>query len=396
MKQASKRRVALALVLTLALPFLSACAPAATTPQEEYLNAWYDETDFSGTETVEELYASALAEDTLVVYSITTRIYDVVASFEAEYPGLTVEVYDTRAEDLLITLQEAYDNEDWFCDVAICSDDNGAQSTELASIKMVNKYVPADIAPYLLPECNGVLLDFVAEAEQLFYNPTVYDSCPIDNWWALTTPEWEGKIYMNSPLRSLPAYATVHAVIERSDEMAALYEAYFGEPLDIPEGSCAGEIFWQRLVENGLQFTTSSNELVEIIGGDVPTNDGMAFMISSKIRRSSIGLNVAPAYGAAPCDGVYSANSVSIAGGSNSTATAKLFIRWLLGETDGTGAGLDPYQLEGTWSVRADVASGSEMELAEVDFWYNDKETVMQMEDSVLAFWATLQTEALS
>lgn len=126
MKQASKRRVALALVLTLALPFLSACAPAATTPQEEYLNAWYDETDFSGTETVEELYASALAEDTLVVYSITTRIYDVVASFEAEYPGLTVEVYDTRAEDLLITLQEAYDNEDWFCDVAICSDDNGA------------------------------------------------------------------------------------------------------------------------------------------------------------------------------------------------------------------------------------------------------------------------------
>lgn len=325
------------LCLLMTLVFLSACSGESLTSREEYLNAWYEETDFSGTETAEELYAAALEEDTLVVYSITTRIYDVVESFEAKYPGLTVEVYDTRAEDLLETLQEAYDKEDWFCDIVICSDDNGKQSTELVPIKMVNKYVPADIAPYILPECNGELLNFVAEAEQLFYNPTVYETCPIDNWWALTEPEWEGKIYMNSPLRSHPAYATVHAVIERSEEMAKLYEDYFGEALEIPEGSCAVEIFWEMLVANGLQFTTSSNELVEIIGGDVSTNDGMALMISSKIRRSAIGLNVTPAYGVAPCDGVYSANSVSIAGGSNSTATAKLFIRWLLGETEGTG-----------------------------------------------------------
>lgn len=381
------------LAMMLLCSLLTSCSSTTLSPQEEYLNAWYEETDFSGTETAEELYAAALQEDTLVVYSITTRIYDVVESFQAEYPGLTVEVYDTRAQDLLVTLQEAYDNQDWFCDIVICSDDNGQQSTELVPIKMVNKYVPADIEPYLLPECNDVLLNFVAEAEQFFYNPTVYESCPIDNWWALTEPEWEGKIYMNSPLRSHPAYATVHAVIERSDEMAALYEDYFGEPLDIPEGSCAGEIFWEQLVANGLQFTTSSNELVEIIGGDVPTNDGMALMISSKIRRSSIGLNVAPAYGVAPCDGVYSANSVSIAGGSDSTASAKLFIRWLLGETDGTGEGLEPYQLDGTWSVRTDVTSQSPMELEEANFWYNDKETVLAMEDDVLAFWETLQTE---
>ncbi|WP_409969850.1 hypothetical protein RFF05_08080 [Bengtsoniella intestinalis] len=382
------------MALILACACLTGCSTTATlSPQEEYLNAWYEETDFSGTETIAELYEAALQEDTLVVYSITTRIYDVVESFQAEYPGLTVEIYDTRAQDLLVTLQEAYDNEDWFCDIVICSDDNGQQSTELAAIKMVNKYVPVDIEPYILPQCNDVLLNFVIEAEQLFYNPTVYDSCPIDNWWALTEPEWEGKIYMNSPLRSHPAYATVHAVIERSDEMAELYEAYFGEPLDIPEGSCAGEIFWEMLVANGLQFTTSSNELVEIIGGDVPTNDGMAFMISSKIRRSSIGLDVTPAYGVAPCDGVYSANSISIAGGSDSTATAKLFIRWLLGETDGTGEGLEAYQTDGTWSVRTDVTSQSEMELDEIEFWDNDKETVLAMEDEVLAFWATLQTE---
>ncbi len=391
-----KRIAAASALFTAALVLLSltACTTTTVTAQEAFLNEWYEDTDFSGTETVDELYASALAEDTLVVYSITTRIYDVVETFEAEYPGLTVEVYDTRAEDLLLTLQEAYDNEDWFCDIVICSDDNGAQSTQLATIKMVNKYLPADIAPHLLPECNGVLLNFVVEAEQLFYNPTVYDSCPIDNWWALTEPEWEGKIYMNSPLRSLPAYATVHAVIDRSDEMAALYEDYFGEALEIPEGSCVGEIFWEMLVANGLQFTTSSNELVEIIGGDVPTNDGMAFMISSKIRRSSIGLNIEPAYGVAPCDGIYSANSVSIAGGSDSTATAKLFIRWLLGEADGTGAGLDPYQLDGTWSVRSDVVSAAPMELTEANFWYNEQETVLAMEDDILAFWETLQTDA--
>ncbi len=387
------RRCALVFVCATILASLSACDAGGASAQEEYLNTWYEETDFSGTETAEELYAAALEEDTLVVYSITTRIYDVADSFEAAYPGLTVEVYDTRAEDLLLTLQDAYDNQDWFCDIVICSDDNGVLSTELTPIKMVNQYLPTDIAPYLTEETDDDLLNFVIEAEQLFYNPTVYDSCPIDNWWALTDTAWEDKIYMNSPLRSLPAYATVHAVIEHSDEMALLYQEYYGEALEIPEGSCAGEIFWEMLVANGLQFTTSSNELVEIIGGDVPTNDGMAFMISSKIRRSSIGLNIAPATGIEPCDGVYSANSIMIAGGSDSTASAKLFIRWLLGEADGTGEGLDPYQLDGTWSVRTDVDSASEIALSEMDFWYNDKETVLAMEDEILAFWATLQTE---
>lgn len=54
-------------------------------------------------ETPEELYEAALKEDTLVVYSTTTRIYKVKESFEAAYPGLTVEVYDTRAHDMVET-----------------------------------------------------------------------------------------------------------------------------------------------------------------------------------------------------------------------------------------------------------------------------------------------------
>ncbi len=367
---------------------------ACSSQQQNKLSSWLEQANLSAQEDVKTLYDAALQEDTLVVYSTTTRIYDVKESFEEEYPGLTVEVYDTRAYDLVDILNSNYEQENCDIDIVICSDDTGILSTELLEKHIVNKYVPYDIEPFLYDYANTELLSFVGETEQLFYNPNIYDECPISNYWQLTESEWYGKVYMNSPLRSHPAYALVHAVIEKSDLMAEAYFDLYGEELHIPENSSAGEIFWQMMLENGLNFSTSSNELVEIVGNDNNTDGPLAFMISSKVRRSDIGLNVAAAYGIAPTDGVFTSNTVSIAGDAKNINTAKLFIRWLLGEADGTGEGLAPYIKEGTWPVRTDTAPYSSVPLDKGNYWYNDKITVSQMEEEIVEFWTELQASA--
>ena len=370
---------------------VSGCGKPAASESEQALQKWLEQADLNGQDTPEALYEAALKEDTLVVYSTTTRIYKVKESFEAAYPGLTVEVYDTRAHDMVASLLNSYETQDWNCDIVICSDDNANLTGKLLPRHMINKYVPYDIAPALRNGADEDLLYFVGEFEQLFYNTEVYQECPITNWWELTEPEWEGKIYMNSPLRSFPAYALVHSVIANSDKMAEAYEARYGQPLEVPEGSCAGKVFWERLVQNGIQFTTSSNELVELVGTPGQSDPPLAFMISSKTRRNDVGLQVGAAYGVSPCDGVYAPNSISIAGGAKNVNAAKLFIRWLLGEADGTGEGLKPYLLDGTWPVRTDVQTQSPVSLDEGSFWYNDKDDVAAREEEILEFWTGLQ-----
>ena len=385
----------LAILLTSALlACLFGCGgPAAPTAEQE-LAAWLEQARLDAQETPRQLYEAALREDTLVVYSTTTRIYQVKESFEAAYPGLTVEVYDTRAHDMVEALRLAYENREWNCDVIICSDDNGSLTQELLPLRIVNKYVPYDIAPALREEANRELLYFVGECEQLFYNAEVYDESPVKNWWELTEPQWRGKVYMNSPLRSFPAYALVHSVIANSDKMEQAFEARYGVPMQIPPGSSAGKVFWEKLVANGVHFTTSSNELVEVVGMPGQSDPPVAFMISSKTRRNEVGMQVAAAYGAAPCDGVYAPNSVSIAGGAKNVNAAKLFIRWLLGETDGTGEGLKPYLLDGTWPVRTDVQTGTAVSMSEGNFWFNEKDDVISREKEILAFWSGLQGAA--
>lgn len=388
------RRYVAALIICILLFSLCGCEKTAAFESESQLAAWLEAANLDKLETAQELYELALKEDTLVVYSTTTRIYQVKESFEKAYPGLTVEVYDTRAHDLVEALLYSYKNQEWNCDIVICSDDNGSLTNELLPLKIVNKYVPYDIAGSLRKEANQDLLYFLGECEQLFYNTEVYQTCPVSNWWELTEPQWQGKVYMNSPLRSFPAYALVHGVVANSDKMADAYLERYSQPLLVPQGSSAGKIFWERLVQNGLRFTASSNELVELVGNPGQTDPPLAFMISSKTRRNDVGLNLAAAYGVFPCDGVYTPNSVSIAGGAQNVSCAKLFVRWLLGESDGTGEGLKPYLSDGTWPVRTDVQTNAPVSMETGNFWINDKSEVIASESEIMSFWIGLQSNS--
>ncbi len=383
-------KVKKAVTLILVMGLMVSCSVSGVTPQDKYLADWKMNANLYAEETAEELYAKALEEDTLIVYSITTRMFDVADSFMEEYPGLTVEIYDNRAPDLIDFIENSYENNDFACDIIVSTDETGVYVEEFIPRNIVNTYIPSDIEPFIIDYYEDGLLPFVGEFQQLFYNNETYDQCPVDNWWELTEEKWRDSIYMNTPLRSQSSIAFLHGMLNHSEDIADAYYDRYGEELVVPDGSTAAEIFIEKLVNNGMKYTNSSNEIVEIVGAPNQENPPLAFMISSKVRYQKLGYNIEAAYGINPSDGVFSPNCIGIVGGARNVSSAKLFIRWVMGESDGTGVGKDPYYLEGTWPVRTDLVSQSAVSLEEGNFWYNNKSDIIAQNDEIMEFWRNL------
>ena len=108
-------------------------------------------------------YEAALNEETLVIYTVSSRVFQVKESFEKEYPGLTVEVKDVRGSDVVSMLKANYENEEYNCDVVICSDCDGSLYMELLQKGIVHTYCPWDIEPMMKDGHAGDNLSFLGE-----------------------------------------------------------------------------------------------------------------------------------------------------------------------------------------------------------------------------------------
>lgn len=388
MKHVNTKAVLLVICLALALP-------ACGSPVEETVSAmWAAGAGLDGRQTPEELYEAALGEDALVIYSNTTRIYDTQEAFEEAYPGLLVDVQFVRASDLIDLLEEESSVENPVCDVVICTDSGAKLSGEFVPEGLLYKYVPYDMADKIKPDYNGAVLDFMVEAAMLFYNDTVHGAPPITNWWELTEPRFRGRFYMVDPLRSHTTNALMFTMIERSDEMAQAYYDLYGKDLLVPEGSSAGQEFWRMLLENDAQFTSSSDEALEQVGMPGQSDPPVAILVSSKERKTDLGYSIAPIYDMQPAAGVLVPGSVMMHAGTKNVNAAKLFIRFILGEADGTGAGFAPYMHEGSWSVRTDVKTPSAIQPEDANFWTINRGFFAEKQVEYTDDWISLREEA--
>lgn len=385
----NKKIVLVFLLVIFSALLITSCSNNAVTPQQKDMSIWLKTAKLDAHETPEQLYKAALKEDTLTIYSITTRVLDVKKSFEKQYPGLTVEVHDIRTNDLIDALRENYKQQKYICDICICTDSDTVISRDLIPNGIVYKYAPYDIADKLLPSHNTDQLEFLGEIIQLFYNDEVYKKSPVTNWWELTEPRFKGKVYFADP--SNTSFGILCEIIQNSEEMAKAYRELYGKELVVPQGSNAGKVFLQKLVENDLKLANSADEVVVAVGTNGQTNPPVGIMVSSKVRKRDIGYAIAPVFDIMPRAGTYVPKSAMIVGGAPNINTAKLFIRWLLGETDGTGIGYKPYLQNGTWSVRSDVKSQSSLSLDQINFWQLDKDYIAKNHKDIMDFWKSLQ-----
>jgi len=381
-----KRLIALSLLLSV---MLMGCTPKSTEPDNPLVD-WLTTANLDAEETPEQLYAAALDEDMLVVYSTSTRMMDVAASFEKQYPGLLVKVEHLREPELYDTLAENYETGNFTGDVIISADGRGIMTNEFLPKHIAVKYVPYDIADKILPGNNEDFLMLAGEASVVCYNELAYPAPPVSNWWELTEEQWRGMVYMPSPTRSMTTLALFCMMIENSERMAGAYEDLYGQPLELAQGENAGREFIRRLMANGAIILNSSDEVAEIVGAPGSSSQNIGIVISSKTRLREIGYELLNQYEMEPFAGLYTPISVMMAGGAKNVSAAKLFIRWLLGEANGRGVGYQPYLQSGAWSVRSDVRDDTGVRIGDLNLLSLDRVYLYENQEAFLAFWEGL------
>ena len=384
--KSKKSLVALTLLLSLAI---TGCAQKNTEPANPLIE-WLVAANLDAVETPEDLYAAALNEDMLIVYSSSTRVMDVAATFERQYPGLIVKVEHLREPELYETLANNFRTGSFSGDVIISADSRGIMLNEFMQNHIAVKYVPQEIADNILPGNNEALLMLAGEASVVCYNEFYYSEPPVSNWWELTEEKWRGMVYMPSPTRSMTSLALFCMIIYNSDMMAQAYEDFYGYPLELPQGENAGREFIRRLFENGAVIVNSSDEVAEIVGAPGSRSSSIGIIISSKTRMRTIGYEFLNHYEMEPFAGLYTPISVMMVGGARNVNTAKLFIRWLLGEADGLGEGYQPYLQSGAWSVRQDVRDDTGIRSEDLNLISLDRVYLYENHEAFLEFWEGL------
>ncbi len=372
------------IILLLCFILLFGCSKTQTTYKSE-MDKWLEKANLSARETQEELYEKAKSEGILVVYTVSTRMVDVAKSFEKHYPELTVKVYEFRADETVEKVKQGAGNGE--CDIIFCTDVDGSLTKDLIPKGLAFKYTPYDIADKLLPGCDEEYLSVLGELIVIGYNSALHDEPPVSNWWELTEPKWSGKVYAPNPAKSVTTLSAISMLFKYEAMLEQAYFERYGEKFEPQNGEGAAKTFVRRLLENGLNIVNSSDETAEAIGAPGYSEDNLGIIVSSKLRLRDIGYTLNMSYEAVPFKGIANPVNIMIAGGAKNVSSAKLFIRWILGETDGQGEGYKPYLQNGAWSTRVDVKSQSQGSLEQMGVIFTDGAFVYDNREEILAFW---------
>ena len=380
------------IILCLVLGSFTACTKQESLP-DHTMEQWLENARLDAEETPQELYEKAKQEGILTIYTASTRMMDVAKSFEKQYPGLTVSVVDLRADELVGLVEKTIEAKEYACDLIFCTDVDGAMTKRLIPNQMAFRYMPKDIEPQLVNGLHPEVTSVLAEVIGITYNDRLFNAPPISNWWELTEPQWKDKVYAPNPARSVTTLATFAMMLKNEKVLEQAYLQHYGKAFTPENGESIAFAFMRKLVENGLHIVNSSDDVADAVGLPGVKEQRLGIMVSSKLRLRPIGYDLQICYDTMPLCGVVNPVNIMVAGGAKNSNSAKLFVRWVLGEADGTGEGYLPFLQEGAWSVRKDVTSQSTKKLEDMKVVYTDGNFVYENKEKILSFWEQLIAE---
>ncbi|WP_428769954.1 ABC transporter substrate-binding protein [Treponema sp. HNW] len=357
------------------------------------ISGWAKEVGLYEDETPEQLYEKAKKEGNVVIYSISARMKKVKESFEKQYPGVTLEVYTLRTNEVLEKITREYDSGVRTADVIHIKDQDHSLYLDYVQKGKFHNYKPADIIKHIDPKYCRYAMPFYMELTEWFYNDEAYpDGPPISSWWDLTKPEWKGKVLFTNPLDN-HSYMCVYAgIVLDADAFADDYKRVFGEDITLHGTQNAGYEFLKRLMENDPVYSGSSSEMVESVGTRGQQRPPVAYAASSKMReRKEKGYALQVVSQITPNTGLSALNTLYIVNEAPHPAGAKLLIRWLMGETDGKGAGFKPFNTIGGWPLRDDITPVDPIPLSEVNIPDIDRTDIYYKLQEVSDFWLSIQ-----
>lgn len=344
--------------------------------------------------------AAAVKEGKVVVYSNSSRWSDVKKTFEAQYPGITVEGYDISGPELLTKVKTEQKAGIFNVDVLFVGD----PTTRINEMfyppnKMEWTFIPDILFPkvkatdVIKPEDLSPLLVHHYSNSVWSYNNEVYKEEPIKNWWDMTKPEWKGKINIKDPQSDAGVLNCFTTVTQHGDEMAKAYEAAFGKPIKLDPGvPNAGYQWIKDLAKNSPMIAAGGDDVATTVGTSGQKNPPLGFASWSKIRNSvpyGGKLYFDMAYKLQPVMGCFDTSNTSMANQAPHPNAAKLLIQWYMGDDKG-GLGMAPYNVPGDNNPRSDVpvpkGGYSLTDLSKVS-WRNDPAYLYANAIQIRDFW---------
>ncbi len=140
----------------------------------------------------EAIEAAAKLEGSICVYANSSKITKLQAPWEALYPGIKWDCGDTDSIDVKMRAEQEAGNvvgDVWF------NSDGHILYGEFVPNQWLWSFVPRDVVePELTPDQPFAIARHAVDVWG--YNSEIHpDGCPLNNWWQLTDPTLEGKIY---------------------------------------------------------------------------------------------------------------------------------------------------------------------------------------------------------
>lgn len=286
---------------------------------------------FAGTAWAQEdwalVEAFAKAEGRLVVYSTTSRTVKAAENFTA-LTGIEVEVVRLGEQDLIERAYQEGRAGVRAVDMIVMEDWPAAKEL-LANTGYFVNYVPPNALEVFDEQYHDPLvLGFI---NRIFgYNTEAYDAAPFTSVWDLTTPEFAGRVMIRDVAITGEHQNALTEWVRRSDELAADYEARFGEPLTLTEDN-AGLEWIKRFLQNDPIIMTSDTRIAEAVGtkGQDAPPFGMFYVFSKHRDAEELDLAIAESRSITPTLGYYYPIVMQLSATAQNPNAAKLFMDYL-------------------------------------------------------------------
>lgn len=305
-----------------------------------------------------------------------------------QYPGIKVQGFDLDGAEIITKVLAEQRARNYQADLIFLP--------EVATLKhllmprwMVFNYVPSDLITKIPRQYREPLLARHFSFRVIFYNSERHTAAPVSNLWDLTQPEWKGRVLFPDPLK-IPEYMSfLVTVVGRAEDMARAYQRKYGELRLGPGVENAGYEWIRRLLANDLVIAPSTDEVTNAIGrpGQTAPPIGISAWsrVRDKIRRPT--LRFEPALTMDPVAAVSDITVLAIPAHAPHPASAKLLIRWMMGDEKG-GQGFEPFYIEGHLPTRTDVPPPPGMPmLHHLKVWDQDYDAIWKQSEKVKEFW---------
>jgi iron(III) transport system substrate-binding protein len=285
---------------------------------------------------LEKLIEAAKKEGPITVVDATGKIADMAKAFTEKY-GIEATGVKMSGQDQEQIILREFQAKNVQTDVFNMSN-LPSVTTQIMVLGAGASWMPADLkeqvpAQYQSPAITSLNPWVWA------YNTDVHKyGCPIDNIWALTTEDWNGRVAIPDPLLRNETMFWFNQIATHNDaEMRDAYKAFFGEELKTDEESATAE--WvKRLAKNKPSVTRSDTDVGPIVGAAGQEKPFMGFLSTAIFRdakKNEYGMGVCD--GLKPWVGQLTPRVAVIATGTKHPNAAKLFVHFMM-----SGEGMIP------------------------------------------------------